>query len=104
MPTNLVRAPRVLDPALGGCWPRSCFANFSTHSFHWDQYETSLRKKKYFPRFVSMEMAVIFDFRALTYNFKTGTSNAVKSYKLHTHIEDIMGESQSELLVDSNAS
>ena len=49
------------------------------------------------PRFVSMEMAAIFDFRALTkvhyYNFKTASSNAVKSC---THIEDIQMKKRTE--------
>ena len=49
------------------------------------------KQNNFFPRFVSMDMVAIFDFRALTkvqgtYNFKTATSNAVKSC---THIEDI---------------
>ena len=60
---------------------------------YYDQYEKIWRKNKqqiFFPRLVSMEMAAIFDFRALTkvhvYNFKTASSNAVKRC---THTEDI---------------
>ena len=33
---------------------------------YYDQYEKIGRKKKFPPRFVSMEMAAIFDFRAVT--------------------------------------
>ena len=33
---------------------------------YYDQYEKIWRKKKKIPRFVSMEMAAIFDFRELT--------------------------------------
>ena len=57
----------------GRCWSKNCFAHFSTHPFHslyiyvyYDQYEKYGEKKKKFPRFVSMEMVAIFDFRALT--------------------------------------
>ena len=35
-------------------------------NIYYDQYEKMWRKKKKFPRLVSMEMAAIFDFRALT--------------------------------------
>ena len=47
------------------------------------------------PCFVSMEMAAIFDFRALTkvHNFKTASSNAVKSC---THIEDTQMKKRTE--------
>ena len=45
------------------------------------------------PRFVSMEMVAIFDFMALTkvhvYNFKTASSNAVKS-NVQAKIESIV--------------
>ena len=56
---------------------------------YYDQYEKIWREK--ILRLVSMEMAAIFDFRALTkvhkkYNFKAASTNAVKSC---THIEDI---------------
>ena len=54
---------------------------------YYDQYEKIWRKNKQkFPRFVSMEMAAIFDVRALTkvgptYNFKTVSSNFVEYKK-----------------------
>ena len=54
------------------------------------------KKKDIFPRFVSMEMAAIFDFRALTkvhITFKTASSNAVNSC---THIEDIQMKKRTE--------
>ena len=50
----------------------------------------------FFPRFVSMEMVAIFDFRALAkvhYNLKTASSNAVKSC---THIENIQMKKRTE--------
>ena len=54
----------------GRCWSKICFANFSTHSFHLTVIMISMRKygeikKKKFPRFISMGMVAIFDFRAL---------------------------------------
>ena len=44
------------------------FFNTVISLYIYDQYEQILRKnkKKFFPRLVSMEMADIFDFRALT--------------------------------------
>ena len=53
------------------------------------------QKNIFFPRLVSIEMEAIFDFRALTstYNFKTASSNAVKSC---THIEDISMKKHTE--------
>ena len=70
----------------GGCWSINCLAHFSTQSFHcifimisMKQYGEKTNKTKLFPWLVSMEVAAI-------YNFKTGSSNAVKSCK---HIEDI---------------
>ena len=55
----------------GGCWSKNCFAHFSTQSFHcifiisMKKYGENANKQK-FPRLVSMEMAAIFDVRALT--------------------------------------
>ena len=50
------------------CWSKNCFAHFSIHSFHFTFIMISIKiwRKTKFPRFVSMEMAAIFDFRALT--------------------------------------
>ena len=53
----------------GGCWSKNYFAHFSTQPFHCTFIMISMKKygeKKNFPRLVSMEMAAIFDFRALT--------------------------------------
>ena len=63
---------------------------------YYDQYEKIWRKNKiiFFPRFVSMEMAAIFDFRALAkvhITLKTASSNAV----LHTHRRHINEETYS---------
>ena len=66
--------PSVYDPFLGPvkgrCWSKNCFAHFSIHSFHFSFIMISIKnmekKKNNFPRFVSMEMAAIFDLRALT--------------------------------------
>ena len=52
------------------CWSKNYFAHFSTQTFHYTFIMISIKKygekKKKFPRLVSMEMAAIFDFRALT--------------------------------------
>ena len=66
--------PSVYDPSIGPvkgrCWSKNCFAHFSIHSFHFTFIMITIkiwRKKRFFfPRFVSMEMAAIFDFRELT--------------------------------------
>ena len=55
----------------GGYWSKNCFANFSTQSFHCIFIMISMKKygeknKNFFTGFVSMEMADIFDIRALT--------------------------------------
>ena len=75
----------------GRCWSRNCFPHFSTHSFHCTFIMISMKKygEKKFPRFVSMEMAAIFDFRALSEVHTTAASTAVKSC---THIADIINE------------
>ena len=65
--------PRSPGLVLGArCWSKNCFAHFSIHSFHFTFIMISIKKygeknkNNFFPRFVSMEMAAIFDFRALT--------------------------------------
>ena len=73
-----------------------CFTHFSTQSFHCIFIMISMNKygentkQFFFPRLVSMEMAAIFDFRALTKvhitSNKTASSNEVKSC---TQIEEI---------------
>ena len=97
--------PSVYDPFLGPVkgryWSKNCFAHFSIHSFHFTFIMISIKnmekKKDFFLRFVSMEMAAIFDFRALTKVhitlIKTASSNAVKSC---THIEDIQMKKRTE--------
>ena len=56
----------------GRCWSKNCFAHFSTYSFHCAFIMISMKKYGenndifFSPRFVSMEMVAIFDFRALT--------------------------------------
>ena len=78
--------PSVYDPFLGPvkgrCWSKNCFAHFSIHSFHFTFIMISI--KIFFPRFVSMEMAAIFYFMALT---KVHITNGFFkcSEKLHTH-------------------
>ena len=56
----------------GGCWSKNYFAHFSTQPFHCTFIMISMKKygekipNFFFPQLVSMEMAAIFDFRALT--------------------------------------
>ncbi len=55
----------------GGCWSRNYFAHFLTQSCHYIFIMISRPMNNYgetnvFPRLVSIEMAAIFDFRALT--------------------------------------
>ena len=69
----------------------SFFNPLLSFDIYYDQYEKIWRNKQnnFFPRFVSMEMAAMYDFRALTkvhITCKTASSNAVKSC---AHIEDI---------------
>ena len=54
-----------LDLLTGGAGRKTVLLIFY---IYYDQYEKICRKNKivFFPRFVSMEMAAIFDFRALT--------------------------------------
>ena len=90
-----ITSPSVYDPFLGPvkgrCWSKNCFAHFSIHSFHFTFIMISMKKygeknKTIFsPRFVSMEMAAIFDFRALTKVHKTLNGFFKCSEKLHTH-------------------
>ena len=77
----------------GGCWSRNSFAHFSTHSFHCIFIMISMKKYGekiiFFPaaRFRGNGGHIRFKGTLQgTYNFKTATSNAVKSC---THIEDI---------------
>ena len=42
------------------------FVNPLISSIYYDQYEKYGEKNNFFPKFVSMEIASIFDFRALT--------------------------------------
>ena len=78
------------------------FCSFSTHLFHctlnYDQYEKNMEKKNVFQRFVSMEMAAIFDFRALMKVHKTAASTAVKS---RTHIEGILMKKRTRVFLYS---
>ena len=58
-----------LGPVKGRCWSKNYFAHFSIHSFHFTFIMISIKICRiffFFPRFVSMEMAANFDFRALT--------------------------------------
>ena len=70
-PTLMGSTPMwVLRGGGGGCWSKNYFAHFSTQPFHCTFIMISMKnmEKKiqfFFPRLVSMEMAVIFDFRAL---------------------------------------
>ena len=93
--------PSVYDPFLGPvkgrCWSKNCFAHFSIHSFHFTFIMISIKnmKKKKFQRFVSMEMAAIFDFRALTKVHIT-LKRLLQMLKSCTHIEDIQMKKRTE--------
>ena len=96
--------PSVYDPFLGPvkgrCWSKNCFAHFSIHSFHFTFIMISIKnmeKKKFFFSRASFPWkwrpSLILGTHQGTYNFKTSSSNAVKSC---THIEDIQMKKRTE--------
>ena len=70
--TVLDRLCNIRGGGVGVCWSINCLAHFSTQSFHCIFIMISMKnseknqKQLFYPPLVSMEMAAIFDFRALT--------------------------------------
>ena len=64
---GLVCMTHFLDLLRGGAGRKTVLLIFQSFYIYYDQYKKYGEKKMiFFPRFVSMEMAAIFDFRALT--------------------------------------